>query len=234
MRDRVAEVLAQRAALDTGRAGGVIVSLLLHGALAGAAVYAAMHAAPPKMASTLNIRFAPMSAPAITPAEPPKPAAPRIEPPKPEPVKPVQTKKAPEKDTVPLSPFGKSAKKGSENPQPPPRPVTGDQRPAMAGASPGVSAQLEGADFPYTIYIERMKTLIGSHWFRPQISGDAVTVIYFVIERDGTVRDVRTESRSGNDAFDRSAMRAVLETSPLPPLPFGYAGTYLGVHLTFR
>ncbi len=234
MEDRVAEVLAQRAALETGGAGGVILSILLHGALAGAAVYAAMHATPPKMASTLNIRFAPMPAPAIAPAQPPKPVAPRIEPPKPEPVKRVETKKAPEKDTVPLSPFGKSPKKGSEHPAPPPRPTTNDQRPAAAAATPGVTAQLEVGDFPYTIYIERMKTLIGSHWYRPQITGDAVTIIAFVIDRDGTIRDVKTESRSGNDAFDRSAMRAVLEASPLPPLPFGYAGTYLGVHLTFR
>ena len=28
--------------------------------------------------------------------------------------------------------------------------------------------------------------------------------------------------------------RAVLETSPLPPLPFAYSGTFLGVHLTFK
>jgi TonB family protein len=93
---------------------------------------------------------------------------------------------------------------------------------------------LEGGDFPYTLYIERLKTLIGGHWFRPQISGGGKTTVYFVIERDGSIRDAKTESESGNGTFDRAALRAVLESSPLPPLPFGYNGTYLGVHLTFR
>jgi TonB family protein len=93
---------------------------------------------------------------------------------------------------------------------------------------------LEGGDFPYTIYIERMKTLIGSHWLRPQISGGVATTVYFRIDRDGTIGDVRTETSSGNGTFDRAALRAIMETSPLPPLPFAYNGTFLGVHLTFR
>jgi periplasmic protein TonB len=234
MQDRVAEVLAQRARLDTGGAAGVVLSILLHSAIAAAAIYAATHAKPPQIASTLNIKFAPMPAP-ITPktVEAPKPVAPRIEPPKPEPIKKVESKKAPEKNTVPLSTFGKSMKKGSENPMPPP-PATSNQQPATQPAQPGVSAQLEGGDFPYTIYIERMQTLIGSHWFKPQVSGGRTTMIYFAIERDGTIRDAKIETPSGNDTIDRAALRAVLEANPLPPLPFGYAGTYLGVHLTFR
>ena len=86
---------------------------------------------------------------------------------------------------------------------------------------------------PYTLYIDRMTTMIGQRWFRPQ-SGNVTTVVYFVIDRDGTIRDSKTEVSSGNSTFDRGALRAVLETSPLPPLPFGYAGSYLGVHLTFK
>jgi len=72
----------------------------------------------PKIASVLNIKFAPVkaSAPSIQPAAPPKPATPKIESPKPQPVKPIETKKPAEQNTVPLSPFGKSEKKGSENP----------------------------------------------------------------------------------------------------------------------
>ena len=227
MEDRVADVLAQRAALDHGFLAGVLLSILLHGSMTAAAIYATLHAQPPKIASVLNIKFAPMRAPApavMKPAAPPKPAAPRIESPKPQPLKPVQTKKAPEKNTVPLSPFGKSAKKGSENP-PPPQPVT-DTAPT------GVTS-LEGGDFPYSLYIDRMTTKVGSAFFRPQ--GTATTVgVYFVIDRDGTIRDAKVETSSGNSTLDRAALRAVLESSPLPPLPFGYSGMYLGVHLKFR
>ena len=56
----------------------------------------------------------------------------------------------------------------------------------------------------------------------------------FVIDRDGALRDAAIESESGNGTFDRAALRAVMESSPLPPLPFGYAGTSLNVHLTFK
>jgi periplasmic protein TonB len=238
MEDRVAEILGQRAALDHGFLAGVLVSLVLHGGITAAAVYAAMHSEAPKIASVLTIKFAPMRAPAVAavaqPAAAPKPVTPRIEPPKPEPLKPVETKKAPEKNTVPLSPFGKSEKKGSEHPAAPP--VTrqpGNPATQTAPATPGVSAALEGGDFPYTLYIDRMTTLVGSRFFRPQGASTPVT-IYFAIDRDGTIRDARVDVPSGNSTVDRAALRAVLESSPLPPLPFGYSGTFLGVHLKFR
>jgi TonB family protein len=89
-------------------------------------------------------------------------------------------------------------------------------------------------EFPYSTYLERMKTLIGQHWYRPQAAPGITTIVHFVIERDGTVRDARSKSESGNAAFDRAALRAILDSSPLPPLPFGYSGAKIGVHLTFK
>ena len=56
----------------------------------------------------------------------------------------------------------------------------------------------------------------------------------FAVDRDGTIRDVKIETPSGNSFYDRAAQRAIVETSPLPPLPFAYSGTFLGVHLTFK
>lgn len=232
MEDRVGEVLAQRAALDSGFAVGGILSLLLHGGLVAAAVYAATHAQVQAIAPVLNIRFAPIPAAAVSKPAAAKPAAPRIEPPKPQPLKPVETRKAPEKNTVPMSPFGRSAKKGSETPPPPATPQP--RNPVTTTTTPiGVTA-LEGGNFPYTLYIEIMTTKIGKQWLRPQVAAGTTVVVHFVIERDGTIRDAQVVSPSGNDVFDRAAIRAVRETGQLGPLPFGYSGTYLGVHLTFR
>jgi TonB family protein len=233
MEDRVADVLSERATLDRGAAPGVIASVLLHGAAAAAIVYAAIHQPIAKTASLINIRLARMPAP-VAPVAQPKPATPRIESPRPEPIKPAKTTTPPEKKTVPISPFGKSAKKGSENPVVPPKsdPTTSSQQPATIPIG-GTGVAIEG-DFPYTVYIERMRTLIGGRWIRPQVSMGAGTTVYFVINLDGTIRDAKVESGSGNSSFDRAALRAVIEASPLPPLPFGYNGTYLGVHLTFR
>jgi len=84
------------------------------------------------------------------------------------------------------------------------------------------------------MYLTNMNRLIGTHWFRPQITGDLTTSISFTIHRDGSITDAKIEQSSGNGTADRAALRAVLESSPLPPLPFGYNGTYLGVHLIFK
>ena len=146
-----------------------------------------------------------------------------------------------EPKTVPLSSFGKSTKQGSETPPAPhPQPPT-PQIAAKPGVVGGIDIPVGAAgvtgiegDFPYTIYIDRMRVLISQRFLRPQAGNDVTTTISFTINRDGSIRDVKNEIPSGNGTFDRAALRAVLEASPLPPLPFGYNGTYLGVHLTFR
>jgi TonB family protein len=238
--DRVAEVLAQRAAIERGPAAGIVVSVLLHGGITALAVYAALHATPPQVANVLTIKFAPAPAP-IVPANAPKPRAaapvihepvPAVEAPKPQP------KPEPLKNTAPPSPFGKSAKKAGPAPLPPPAPApaatsTDAAAPNIAAGTSGV-AGIEGGDFPYTMYLTNMNRLIGSHWFRPQITGDLTTKISFTINRDGSINDAAVEQASGNGTADRAALRAVLESSPLPPLPFGYNGTYLRVHLIFK
>ena len=147
------------------------------------------------------------------------------------------------KNTAPPDACGRSTKKPAEVPVPQthpiaPAPVTqqpGNPATGAASIAPGTSGVtgIEGGDFPYTIYIDRMKSLIGTHWFRPQ-TATATATIHFTINRDGTIRDVMLETPSGDGAFDRAAQRAVMEASPLPPLPFAFSGNYLGVHLTFR
>lgn len=248
MHDAVADVLRERAALDRGALPAVMASIVLHAALTGAGVWAAMRHPAPKPATMVNIQFAsmPRSAPAVArsarPAEPaveqPKPRlqepAPKLREPAPAPQK---AAARPEKGTVPFSPFGRSTKKGSEAP-PAPEPA-----PAAAGGvgtadipvgGTGVTG-LEGGDFPYTLYIQGMQRRIGSNWFRPrQTSAGAAAIVYFRVLRNGSITDARIETPSGNGAFDRAALSAVLSSSPLTPLPFGYAGTYLGVHLTFK
>lgn len=253
MRDGVADVLAQRATLDRGAGVGIVLSLVLHGALTALVVYAATHASAPQAAPFVSIEFAKM--PAAAPAAQRKPAqkkpveAPKIEEPKPkiEPPKITEPKPAAvtppkvEKGTVPLDPFGRSTKKGSETP-PAAKPAPA---PPLAAPSVGTTTAevpiggsgvtgLEGGDFPYTLYLQGMQRRIGTNWFRPQVAAGTLVVIYFRIQRDGTISEVKVETSSGNGTFDRAALSAVRSSSKLNPLPFAYDGTYLGVHLTFR
>lgn len=260
MRDGVADVLAERASLDRGAAAGFFVSLVLHGGLTAFGVYAAMHTTPPKAANVINIEFAKMPGPVTPPRTTPRPvkpkpaevaaavpiAAPKIEEPKPpriEEPKPaaVATPAKVEKNTVPLSPFGQSTKKGSETP-PAAKPavVPAAAAPPVPGTTTDVPVGgsgitgLEGGDFPHTLYLQGMHRRIGSNWFRPQAVAGAAAVIYFRIQRDGTISEAKVETSSGNGTFDRVALSAVRASNPLTPLPFAYNGTFLGVHLTFR
>ncbi len=258
MHDRVADVLAQRQTLDRGAGLAVAVSVLLHGGLAALAVYAALHATAPQPASFVSIQFAPMpaqapaaSAPRKTNTQTAKPIAPptpKIEEPKPriEPPKPTIEKPAakPEKNTVPLSPFGQSTKKGSENAAPAkPAPAPAQTAPAIPGVATSTAdvpiggtgvVGLEGGDFPYAIYIQSMNRKIGAVWARPQVPDGTATVIFFRIQRDGKIIDAKIETPSGNGTFDRAALSAVQSASPLNALPFGFSGTMLGVRLTFK
>ena len=156
---------------------------------------------------------------------PPAPAPPEVKPPK----------KTSEGEAL----FGRSefeAPKGKPAPPSGAPPSSGDKT-APQAATPAIGkagvASLEGGPFPYSLYIDRMVALIGTHWFRPQ-GADRIAQIYFVIDRNGTVQQVKVEKSSGDASFDRAAQRAVMETSPLPPLPLAYEGTFLGVHLTFH
>lgn len=250
MYDAVAEVLHERE--EVGRRTsplGFVASVLLHFIVfVLLAIGAHMTPAAPirpvismRLAGSSGARTATVSRPAPAPVAPPS-----ISIPKPE----VKPEAPPKKDEPVAKPseksiWGKSTEKPKEGkPKPAPPATSPSVGTAAAQASgspfavPGIGTagvtQLEGGDFPYTIYIDRLLTIIGQHWFRPQTTADSLTTVYFVIRRDGQVTDPKVEKSSGSNVFDRAALRAVIESSPLPPLPFGYQGKDLGVHLTFH
>lgn len=254
MRDGVAEVLRERSALDRPDASGVVASLSLHALVIAALVFGARQSVGRadrvvtiQLASGASLpRSVSPSAPPAAPAAAKKPAAePPVTPaPLPPPVAaPEKVKPEAAKDP---SLFGKdkpAKTSGRSNPAAPASPsrassATSPSSGTVVGALPAVGtagvAGLEGGDFPYDVYINRMLAIIGRNWFRPSAAGEPLAQVYFVIERNGAVRDVKIEKESGNSTFDRAAMRAIIESSPLPPLPFAYAGNYLGVHLTFH
>lgn len=241
MHDAVADVLAQRAALDSGRVAAVALSVALHGGITALAVWSALHTTPPQRVSTVNIRLtaAQRTPQPLTPAPPaqttPKPPEPpRIEPPKPQPTKPVTSTAPPIKNTAPTSAFGRSTKKPSDVPPPPAQTAPVATAPPIPIGGSGVTA-LEGGEFPYTLYVEGMQRKIGTFWIgRPQVAPGVAAVVAFRIDRDGTISEAKIITSSGNSTFDRAALSAVRSSSPLNSLPFGYSGTYLGVQLTFR
>lgn len=105
--------------------------------------------------------------------------------------------------------------------------------------APGLSAgvAVDAANFEFTYYLIALRNRIGQNWSAPAglaAAGEPVrAVIYFRIERDGTVSDVRVEESSSRSFFDQSAVRAVRISAPLPPLPLAFDGEQLGVHFGF-
>jgi TonB family protein len=112
-----------------------------------------------------------------------------------------------------------------------PRDPTG---PRGAGGTAGIGGfKIDQPDFNYPVYIERLALLIGLNWFKPAQSVTANPVIHFQIERDGTIVNARVVVSSGLPFVDRAALRAVIASSPLPPLPAKYPWPHLGIQVEF-
>jgi colicin import membrane protein len=63
---------------------------------------------------------------------------------------------------------------------------------------------------------------------------DLEATIVVKIMREGEIRDIWFERRSGNGYFDDSALKAVKKADPLPPLPKGYTRSYYEVGFRFN
>ncbi|GEM_PF-537059 len=101
----------------------------------------------------------------------------------------------------------------------------------------GLGARIEGAEaLGYSYYLNVILARISENWFNPYAgSGRTLsTTVMFIIERDGTVRDVKLEKNSGDAAYDASCERALLVTDKLPPLPPEFTGPRLKLHLEFE
>ncbi|MFN2384608.1 MAG: energy transducer TonB, partial [Gemmatimonadota bacterium] len=112
--------------------------------------------------------------------------------------------------------------------EPTPRP--GPDRGERVG--PGLPVSLEGRPFAYPWYLETLVGKIGRNW-RPTGSAALSATVHFRIDSRGRLLEIELAEGSGNLVFDRSALRAVQASDPMPPLPAGYDGDYLGVYFVF-
>ncbi len=75
-------------------------------------------------------------------------------------------------------------------------------------------------------YASLLRQLIGQKWrtqdVDPRIRTAPPVIMTFIILRDGTMRDIRVKTSSGNGALDRSAERALYDVGRVPPLPAAY------------
>jgi TonB family protein len=252
--DAVGNILAERRRERVPWAPASVLAALLHGAVLVAFLLSALsHPARYSAPRFVAVRLLPAGAvrapapPPETPQESPPPAAPKPKIEKPPPEEPPK----PSKNALLLP--AKEDKKKKPTPPPVSRPgpavspnvslpsageeATGAASSSAAGAggTAGIgSLKLDQADFKYPVYIERMVQIISLNWFKPAQTVQANPIVHFQIERDGTITDPRIVTTSGLPFVDRAALRAVLASSPLPPLPAEYGGPHLGIQVVFE
>jgi TonB family protein len=101
----------------------------------------------------------------------------------------------------------------------------------------GLGGRIEGAEaLGYSYYLNSMLTRISDNWLNPYAGGPQVltATVMFTIERDGTIKDVQIEKKSGDATYDASCERSLLVTDKLPPLPPEFSGPRLKLHLEFE
>lgn len=181
-------------------------------------------------------RAKPAVAPAVAKQAEPKPVA-APEPAKPKLTYPDKSKPAQKKPEPAKKPAAASAAAAAQPAKP-----AGKLETKFEGSefSTEIGGEGEGAlsNFPFAFYLQRIRDKVSSNWFQGlvvgNVTGEYVVTVFFRILRDGRVADVQVEESSGVESLDLSAQRAVLASTPMPPLPQGYAEDTLNVHFRFH
>ena len=88
-----------------------------------------------------------------------------------------------------------------------------------------------------TIHLYRMEIydLIKSHWSLPALDDENLAaVIELTVKSNGTIIKTRMTQSSGNERFDRSVLKAIKLSDPLPPFPEGYRKTHEEIEINFN
>lgn len=118
---------------------------------------------------------------------------------------------------------------------PPPLPYTPFQ---TGGAQGGLSFGSGGAfGTRYAWYVESVRRRVSSNWLissvDPYVQWAPRVLVSFEILRSGAVVNIQLMQSSGVASVDRSAIRAIRDSSPLDRLPSDYAGDKVAVEFWF-
>ncbi len=223
---------------------GVVGTIAVHGSAIAFALWSGKppRPMPPVYAVELVAAPAPVAAPeapvaTAPPTSTPEPAVPTTPPPKPasrdtRPAapKPEPVKTPPKPATTPPNPGAQTAR----------RTTTAAVAPA-AGETPSngtdaVTVKTPGLTFPYPDYLRNLVSQIYRRWERPR-GGTRRAEVFFMVLRDGSVRDIRFLTPSGDFTFDlaaQGAIEAAANDGAFGALPDGYPQDVLPVSFYFE
>jgi protein TonB len=115
---------------------------------------------------------------------------------------------------------------------------------SLGGASGATSAGMSfsgqgGGDFGarFSWYVDAVRNRVSGNWLQstvdPALRFAPRAVVTFDILRNGAVANVQVLQSSGNASVDNSAIRAILGSNPVNPLPGGYVGSKVSVEFWF-
>lgn len=101
------------------------------------------------------------------------------------------------------------------------------QPPVAAGKKQeSVAVASTTSEFQFPPYLAIVRDKVERYWNPPPgVKGARVKVMFRVL-RTGRVGEAKLMESSGNFYFDQAAMRAILASSPFPPLPEGFFKEY--------
>jgi TonB family protein len=92
-----------------------------------------------------------------------------------------------------------------------------------AGGKPEAVAVSTGSpEFRFPPYVAIVRDKVERNWNPPPGAKGARAKVLFKVLRSGRVGGTKLQEPSGNFYFDQAAMRAILSSSPFPPLPEGF------------
>lgn len=232
-----------RPVVQGGGVVGALGTVAVHGAVLVVALVGARPARPmpPVYAVELVAAPAPVAAPTAPvatapPNSTPARAVPRTPPPTVSrqpavPIKKPEPARTPPRPTpVPPNPGAQTARTTTTAPVAPAKGET------PSTGTDAVTVKTPGLTFAYPEYLRNIVAQIYRRWDRPQ-GGTRRAEVFFMILRDGSVRDIRFLTPSGDFTFDlaaQGAIEAAANAGAFGPLPDGYPQDVLPVSFYFE
>ena len=113
--------------------------------------------------------------------------------------------------------------------------ASGSDAASKEGAFEGGNIQTDFANFPYPWYITQVRNSLWIEWEKRRPAGNTLSaLVSFAIARDGKIKNLQVDRKSGDDTFDFAASSAVINAGPFAPLPMYYEKDELTVSVEFK
>ena len=111
------------------------------------------------------------------------------------------------------------------------RPAQGATLGLPTGSAAGTGAlSVNATDFPYAWYLRQVVQKVEAEWKRQNRMSEPSQrpLLYFEIQRNGSIKLPKLKESSGNATYDQAALRAVVDASPVPAAASGLGAAVTG------